>query len=113
VFFHEIPHEIGDYGILIRNGLTHSQAIKVQILTAIASIIGCICGIVLDSFHLDDISISTWVLPITAGGFIYISLVDVVADLIKTEPSLIDTILQMICLCAGVGMMVVVSLLEE
>jgi len=113
VFIHEIPHEIGDYGILIMNGLTHWQAIGIQFVTALASMVGCIGGILMKEYHV-EVDIASWALPITAGGFIYIAMVDVLADLIReNETSFLESCLQVSAMGAGVGMMTLVSILEE
>jgi len=40
VFFHEIPHEIGDVAILLQSGYTWRQAVVAQIGTAIGALIG-------------------------------------------------------------------------
>jgi len=40
VFFHEIPHEIGDFAILIQSGFSKRQAISAQVLTALGAFLG-------------------------------------------------------------------------
>lgn len=64
----------GDFAILLKSGLTFKQALAYNLASAIISYIGLILGIIigdLDSAH-------TWVLALTAGMFLYISLVDMV-----------------------------------
>lgn len=64
----------GDFAILLKSGLTFRQALAYNLASAIISYIGLILGIIigdLDSAH-------TWVLALTAGMFLYISLVDMV-----------------------------------
>ena len=64
----------GDFAILLKSGLTFRQALTYNLASAIISYIGLILGIIigdLDSAH-------TWVLALTAGMFLYISLVDMV-----------------------------------
>lgn len=64
----------GDFAILLKSGLTFRQALAYNFASAIISYIGLILGIIigdLDSAH-------TWVLALTAGMFLYISLVDMV-----------------------------------
>jgi zinc transporter 7 len=63
VFFHEIPHEIGDYAILIQSGFSKRNAMLAQLVTAIGALFGTICGLA-----SEQISESTlWILPFTAG----------------------------------------------
>ena len=64
----------GDFAILLKSGLTFRQALAYNLASAIISYLGLILGIIigdLDSAH-------TWVLALTAGMFLYISLVDMV-----------------------------------
>ncbi|KAL7676818.1 hypothetical protein ACOME3_003068 [Neoechinorhynchus agilis] len=68
VLLHEIPHELGDYALLVRSGIKPINAIYLQLVTAIGAFLGCILAI----FAGNEVSIN-FVLPITAGGFIYSS----------------------------------------
>ena len=45
VLFHEVPHEVGDYAILVSNGLSHMHAVKAQLLTATGAFLGCTFGL--------------------------------------------------------------------
>ncbi|GAB5373149.1 hypothetical protein AAMO2058_001725400 [Amorphochlora amoebiformis] len=125
VFFHEIPHEIGDYGILLQNGMTHFAAIGVQLLTALACVSGTVMGIVIQKYQV-DVNIAVWGLPLTAGGFIYIALADltaggfiyialadVLAGLVHTDATLLEISAQVGCFACGIGMMSVVEHLEH
>lgn len=46
ILVHEIPHEVGDFAILLRSGFTRWQAAVFQILTAGGGLIGAMCAIV-------------------------------------------------------------------
>lgn len=48
ILMHEIPHEIGDYAILISSGMSARSALKTQIVTAIGAIAGTILGILVE-----------------------------------------------------------------
>ncbi|CAG8547298.1 10326_t:CDS:1 [Racocetra fulgida] len=50
VFFHEIPHEIGDYAILIQSGFTKRRAMLSQFITAIGAFLGTFTGIMIEEF---------------------------------------------------------------
>ena len=71
---HEIPHELGNYAVLVRYGLSHIQALILNFLTACTSFIGFYIGVSVAS----DPNISLWIFAITAGMFFYVSLVDLV-----------------------------------
>jgi len=109
VLFHELPHEIGDFAILIQSGLTRNQAIKAQFLTAIGALLGAVAGILLSKTMN---SATTYILPFTAGGFIYIATVDVIPDLLDNS-EFGQTIKEIIGMWFGIGLMVLVGLFEE
>jgi zinc and cadmium transporter len=70
VILHEIPQEIGDFAVLLHAGYTKRRALWLNFLSAITAIIGT-----LFAFAIQGLSetLITWVLPIAAGGFIYIA----------------------------------------
>ncbi|GMG19122.1 unnamed protein product [Ambrosiozyma monospora] len=103
VFFHEIPHEVGDFALLIQGGFTKWQAMNSQFLTAIGAYLGTLLGIAIQEFgsgsHAgagkDDIvpyvsrgllgttvEFGDLTLPFTAGGFLYIGF-SVVPELLE------------------------------
>lgn len=100
VFFHEIPHEVGDYAILIQSGFTKKRAMMAQFTTAVGAFLGTIIGIVIEqmsrsspekaheALHDDGImgtglQWSDLVIPFTAGGFMYIATVGVIPELLQ------------------------------
>merc|ERR1719458_2173457 len=80
ILLHEVPHEIGDYAILIQSGVSPQRAIMLQLLTAVGALTGCIVSLVLGG----SVAIaSKLILPFTAGGFIYIATVSVIPELLE------------------------------
>jgi zinc and cadmium transporter len=80
IIFHEIPQEVGDFGVLIHSGFTKRRAMLMNFLTALTAVMGGIVGFWLSSAYGNFIG---FLLPITAGGFIYISASDLVPELHK------------------------------
>ena len=80
VAFHEIPQEIGDFGVLIYGGLQKSRALILNFFTALTVIVGGFMGHLLSSY-IGEFMI--FILPFTAGGFIYIAASDLVPELHK------------------------------
>lgn len=78
VAFHEVPQEIGDFGVLVYGGLEKSRALILNFLTALTVIIGGFVGYFLSS-HIGESMI--FILPFTAGGFIYIAASDLIPEL--------------------------------
>ncbi|KNC75245.1 hypothetical protein SARC_12227 [Sphaeroforma arctica JP610] len=108
ILFHEIPHEVGDYAILIRSGFSRPKAMVAQLSTAIGAMLGAVVGLKAQEF----MHTTAWILPLTAGGFIYIATTTVIPDLL-TDCSYGQTFLEILAMCTGVGMMVVIAQFEE
>ena len=82
ILFHEIPHEIGDFAILIKSGFNVAEAAKAQASTAFLGMAGSVFALLMDSYvAIDDVS--SWIVPFTGGGFLNIALVSVLPDLLN------------------------------
>uniref|UniRef100_A0A3Q4HVY2 Zinc transporter ZIP6 n=1 Tax=Neolamprologus brichardi TaxID=32507 RepID=A0A3Q4HVY2_NEOBR len=77
VFCHELPHELGDFAVLLKAGMTVRQAILYNVLSAMMAYLGMITGILIGHYAEN---ISTWIFALTAGLFMYVALVDMVSD---------------------------------
>jgi len=77
---HEIPQEIGDFGILVYGGFSKKKALMYNLFTALTSVAGAV--IAYFSFN-QIIWLKGFLIPFTAGGFIYIALVDLIPELHK------------------------------
>ena len=80
VALHEIPQEIGDFGVLVHGGLAKKKALLYNFITAITAVVGGIIGYFLIP-EIGDFQI--YILPIAAGGFLYIAAADLVPELHK------------------------------
>ena len=79
---HEIPQEIGDFGILVYGGFSRLRALAFNFLSAVSVMAGAIIAY----FFLDNIFwLKNILIPFTAGGFIYIALVDLIPELHKKK----------------------------
>lgn len=75
---HEIPQEIGDFGILIYGGFSKTKALLFNLLSALTAIAGALIAY----FSFEHISwLKGSLIPFTAGGFLYIALVDLIPEL--------------------------------
>ncbi|XP_015674142.1 zinc transporter ZIP13 [Protobothrops mucrosquamatus] len=111
ILLHEIPHEVGDFVILLRAGFDRWSAAKLQLSTALGGILGACFAICTQSPKGTGETIA-WILPFTSGGFLYIALVNVVPDLLE-EKNLWNSVQQVFCLCAGIVVMVLFSFTTE
>ncbi|KAJ5555351.1 Zinc/iron permease, partial [Penicillium sp. DV-2018c] len=126
VFFHEIPHEVGDFALLIQSGFSKRKAMGAQFVTAIGAFLGTLIGIAVQEFGgngtmLDDAASGglglmgtslTWgdmLLPFTAGTFLYVGTVAVIPELLETGKDkgveVRKTVTQFLAVALGAGIM--------
>lgn len=101
VALHEIPQEIGDYGILIHSGMSHNRALKWNALTALTAILGVAMAFLLQTYVNGLVS---YVLPFAAGGFIYMACANLLPE-IKEESSLKRRALQFVFFLMGLALL--------
>jgi zinc and cadmium transporter len=77
---HEIPQEIGDFGVLLFGGFSKKKAITLNFVVALTAVLGGIVGYFVSSL-IENIVI--FILPFAAGGFIYIAATDLVPEIRK------------------------------
>ena len=82
IVFHEIPHELGNFTVLIYGGFSKLKALLFNFLSALFAIVGTIIGYYCASKISGFAGI---LLPAAAGGFIYIASCDLVPELHKEE----------------------------
>lgn len=109
VVLHEIPQEIGDFGILIHGGFSKTKALFLNFITALTSIVGVIISLLLSS-KVENITL--FLIPFAAGSFIYIAGSDLIPELHK-ECNLKKSLLQLIFFIFGVLIMLSLLLLEK
>ena len=107
VVLHEIPQEIGDFGVLMAGGFSRAKALWVNFLTALAAVLGAVIALLLGGF-VENIELI--LIPIAAGGFIYIAGSDLIPELHK-EGDVWKSILQLIAFILGIAMMALLLLL--
>ncbi len=98
VALHEIPQELGDFGVLIYAGFSKKKALFLNLLTALTAIIGGITGYLL-FFKLP--SFDLYLLPLAAGGFLYISGSDLLPEL-KKETRIKKAALSFVAFLTGI-----------
>lgn len=108
IVFHEIPQEIGDFGVLIHAGFSKKKALFFNFASALTAIGGAAITLFLEKKFGE----LTWFLiPFTAGGFLYIAGSDLIPELHK-ETKLAKSIAQMIGLILGIGVMLILVFFE-
>ncbi|KAK4400147.1 IAA-alanine resistance protein 1 [Sesamum angolense] len=105
---HELPQEIGDFGILVRSGFSVSKALFFNFLSALVALAGTAVTLIWGK----DPGHSSWIEGFTAGGFIYIALAGVLAEMNNGTSALRNTAVQIISLLLGMAVALCISLVE-
>uniref|UniRef100_A0A224Z8E6 Solute carrier family 39 zinc transporter member 7 n=1 Tax=Rhipicephalus zambeziensis TaxID=60191 RepID=A0A224Z8E6_9ACAR len=108
ILLHEVPHEIGDFAILVQSGYSKRRAMCMQLVTAVGCLSGTLCSLIADGVSS---SANLWVLPFTAGGFIYIATVSVIPELLENT-RLWQSVKEIFALLLGVSMMALLTQFE-
>lgn len=105
VILHEIPQELGDFGILIKGGYTRKKAMIYNLLSGSTSLIsGVLAYFLLDTMQ----SVIPYVIAIAAAGFLYISLADLIPEMHKkSKPGV--SFIQFILVLAGIAIVMLSS----
>jgi len=101
IIIHEIPQEIGDFGVLLYAGLKAKKAVFYNFLSALTSVAGALLAYFL-SIHVKETMMI--MIPIAAGGFIYIASTDLIPELHK-RGKIGESLQQFSLLLAGVVLM--------
>ncbi|XP_021373031.1 zinc transporter ZIP10-like [Mizuhopecten yessoensis] len=114
VFCHELPHEIGDFAVLLRAGMTVKQAVMYNCVSSILALVGMIIGVAVGNFG-DSI---TWVFVSVAGMFLYIALVDMLPELTAVdtrqgEHPFSHLLIQLGGMILGATIMLIIALYEK
>ncbi len=80
IILHEIPQELSDFAVLVYGGFTKKKALAYNFFSALMAMVGAITGYFLADFTKGFI---VFILPLTAGGFIYIGASDLIPEIHK------------------------------
>jgi len=108
VALHEIPQEIGDFGILLHGGFKVKKALFLNFLTALSAFIGAIVSLLLNN-KIEHLTL--FLVPFAAGNFIYIASSDLIPELNK-ETEIKKGLIQTITFLLGVLVMYGLLLLD-
>ncbi len=100
VILHEIPQEMGDFGVLLHSGMKASKALLFNFLSALTAVAGALVVLIIGA----NIDVTGVIIPITIGGFLYIANTDLIPELHK-ETKISISIFQLISIFIGAGIM--------
>ncbi len=108
VVLHEIPQEIGNFGVLLHAGYSKAKALWFNFLSALTAILGAAVALLLGTVTGE---FAVWLLPIAGGGFIYVALSDLIPELHKSK-RVGQGVLQVVAILVGVLAMTALLALE-
>jgi zinc and cadmium transporter len=100
VVSHEIPQEIGDFGILVYGGFSKVKALLYNLLSALMAVLGALLMYSFSSY----LPSLTYFLVFAAGSFIYIATTDLIPELHK-EHGAWKSLVQFVLLLSGILLM--------
>ena len=107
VLFHELPQEIGDFGILIYGGFTKKKALIFNFLSAMVALLGGLLAFFLSNTL---VTFNFFFLAFAGGGFLYIASTELMPELIK-EKNLKRSIIQTIIFLLGLLLIITLILI--
>ncbi len=98
VLFHEIPQELGDFGVLLHSGFSRTKALYFNFISALTAVMGgLVAYYALNSLE----ALVPYAVAVAAGGLLYIALTDLFAEL-KGGKELLLRLCQLIILIGGI-----------
>ncbi|MFQ5474217.1 MAG: ZIP family metal transporter [Candidatus Nanoarchaeia archaeon] len=108
VLLHEGAQEMGDFAVLVKGGLSKMKALFFNFLSSLTAIVGALLTLMTGE-GID--SLSSFLVPFTFAGFIYIALANLIPELHHEEkPS--QLVLQIIGVSAGIFVMAALLMIE-
>ncbi|MBM4054847.1 MAG: ZIP family metal transporter [Planctomycetes bacterium] len=109
VVFHEIPQEVGDFGSLLHGGFSKAKALFFNFLSGLSALLGAVIILILGSYVE---GVTSFLVPFTAGGFIYIASSDLIPELHR-EVKITKSLIQLAFFILGVLGMLALSFIGE
>ncbi|XP_025080604.1 zinc transporter ZIP10-like [Pomacea canaliculata] len=114
VFCHELPHEIGDFAVLLSSGMTVKQGLTYNVLSSALCFLGMVAGMLLGQVK----SASIWIFAAVGGMFLYISLADMLPQLSTAgnqsgKAAFKNLLVQCLGIVLGAAIMLTIAVFEE
>lgn len=112
VLCHELPHELGDFALLLKTGVSIKRALILNVISSVLSLFGMAFGLIIAGIHT---SMVRWIYAATAGTFLYIAMADLIPELSR-EPegkTLKSVLIQVSGILIGGLIMLTIALNED
>ncbi|KAK7092625.1 zinc transporter ZIP4-like [Littorina saxatilis] len=111
VFCHELPHELGDFAVLLKNGLTVKQALFWNLMSSLTAILGLYVSLAVAT----SAEVQIWIFAVAAGMFLYIAMADLFPQILAYENLANNGLFVMnnIGILLGVFIMLIIAIFEE
>nr|BAP46900.1 solute carrier family 39 member 10 [Cyprinus carpio] len=116
VFCHELPHELGDFAVLLKAGMSVKQAIVYNVLSALMAYAGMVIGTAVGQYTHN---VTSWIFAVTAGMFLYVALVDMLPEMLHGDSEehkrceMGHFVLQNLGMLTGFGIMLLIAIFED
>lgn len=94
-FLHEIPHEIGDFGILLKAGWKNKKIIVVNVMSALMTVVGAFSVYLFDENKV----LTGQFMAVSAGIFLYLGASDFLPRIEKENGNKLKNLLPLILGC--------------
>jgi zinc and cadmium transporter len=108
IIAHEVPQELGDFAILVHGGMSRAKALALNFASQLTAVVGGVAGYFLGSAN----GFTLYLLPIAAGGFVYIGASDLIPELHK-EKDARKSIISFLYFLVGIAFMLGIKVLFE
>ena len=107
IVFHELPQEMGDFGVLVQGGISRTKALQYNFLISLLAFAGAIIAVIIGPKIYKFVDA---LIPITAGGFIYIACSDLIPELHRKDKPF-ESIIQVLFIIFGIAVMLTLKVL--
>lgn len=109
VLFHELPQELGDFGVLVHSGLSVRKALLFNLGSASMGILGAVVTLLVGTTA--GTAVVNLLVPVTAGGFVYIAAANLIPEL-QHDRSFRGLVSQSSLIALGVAVMALLAVME-